>query len=166
MTLSQWFSHKTAAFYTEQCTSPSLFHNLEVSSLTRLAQGGLASFLLRPGNEARAKGGSNRSLKNYGLISDAIFKNWRMCTNYLATKQLLSSLNYKICVHEDRESLWHPLLIQCLKRAWSRILQSILHTSTEEAYEDRLAALCMIDGELQLKHALPCTCLLKKVTQM
>ena len=28
MTLSRWFSHKTAAFYAEQCTSPSLFHNL------------------------------------------------------------------------------------------------------------------------------------------
>ena len=24
-TLSQWFSHKTVAFYTEQCTSPLLF---------------------------------------------------------------------------------------------------------------------------------------------
>jgi len=25
MTLSQWFSHKTAAFYTEQCTSHRFF---------------------------------------------------------------------------------------------------------------------------------------------
>jgi len=30
LTLSQWFLHKTAAFYTEQCTSPSLLHNFEV----------------------------------------------------------------------------------------------------------------------------------------
>jgi len=27
------------------------------------------------------------------------------------------------------------------KRAWSKILQPILHTSAEEAYEDRYAAL-------------------------
>jgi len=31
MTLSQWFSHKTAAFYSKQCTSPSLFYNFDVS---------------------------------------------------------------------------------------------------------------------------------------
>ena len=30
LTLSQWFSHKTAAFYTEQCTSPLLLRNFEV----------------------------------------------------------------------------------------------------------------------------------------
>ena len=33
VTLSQWFSHKTAAFYTEQCISPSLF--LQLLSLMR-----------------------------------------------------------------------------------------------------------------------------------
>ena len=48
--LSQRFLHKTAAFYTEQCTSPSLFHNFEVS-----------------------QGGSNQSLKSYGFICKAIF---------------------------------------------------------------------------------------------
>ena len=31
MTFSPWFSHKTAAFYTERYTSPSLFHIFEVS---------------------------------------------------------------------------------------------------------------------------------------
>ena len=31
VTLSGWYLHKTAAFYTEQCTSPLLFHNFEVS---------------------------------------------------------------------------------------------------------------------------------------
>ena len=51
VTLSQWFIHKTAAFYAEQCTSPSLFHNFEVS-----------------------QGSLNRSLNNYGFISDAILK--------------------------------------------------------------------------------------------
>jgi len=25
--LSQWFTHKTAAYYSEQCTVPLLFHN-------------------------------------------------------------------------------------------------------------------------------------------
>jgi len=29
--LSWWFMHETAAFYTEQCITPSLFHNFEVS---------------------------------------------------------------------------------------------------------------------------------------
>jgi len=67
MTLSQWFSHKTIAFYTEQCTSPLLFHNFEVS-----------------------RGGSNRSLKNYGFISYAILKKLAcMHANHLAMKQLL-----------------------------------------------------------------------------
>ena len=31
MTLSRWFSHKTAVVYAEQCTNPSLFLNCEVS---------------------------------------------------------------------------------------------------------------------------------------
>ena len=44
------FSHKTAAFYTDQCTSPSLFHKFEVS-----------------------QGTSNLSLKNYDFICDPIF---------------------------------------------------------------------------------------------
>ena len=33
--LSRWFTHETAAFSTEQCTTPSLFHNSEVSQGTR-----------------------------------------------------------------------------------------------------------------------------------
>jgi len=28
---SQWFTHETAAFCTEQCTTPLLLHNIEVS---------------------------------------------------------------------------------------------------------------------------------------
>jgi len=50
VTLSQWFSHKTASIYIEQCTSLSLFHNFEVSGDSL-----------------------NWTLKNYGFISDAIF---------------------------------------------------------------------------------------------
>jgi len=42
--LSRWFTHETAAFYTEQCTTPSLFHNFEVS-----------------------QGARSHSLKNYGF---------------------------------------------------------------------------------------------------
>jgi len=42
--LSRWFTHETAAFYTEQCTIPSLFHNFEVS-----------------------QGARSHSLKNYGF---------------------------------------------------------------------------------------------------
>ena len=30
LNLSRWFLHETAAFYTEQCTSPSLFRNFQV----------------------------------------------------------------------------------------------------------------------------------------
>jgi len=51
-----------------------------------------------------------------------------MPTNRLLTKQLLFKI-VELYVHEDRESLWHLLLTQCLKRAWSMILQPILHTS-------------------------------------
>jgi len=29
--LSRWFTHETEAFFTEQCTTPSLFHNFVVS---------------------------------------------------------------------------------------------------------------------------------------
>jgi len=58
------FMHKTAAFYTKQCTSPLLFQNIEAS-----------------------RGGSNRSLENYGFISNANFnKPVCMHTNHLATK--------------------------------------------------------------------------------
>ena len=42
--LSRWFTHETAAFSTEQCTTPSLFHNFEVS-----------------------QGARSHSLKHYGL---------------------------------------------------------------------------------------------------
>ena len=62
VTLSRWFWHKTAAFFTEQCTSPSIFYRFEVS-----------------------RGGSNRSLKNF--LCDTIFSS-HVCmrTNHLAMK--------------------------------------------------------------------------------
>ena len=66
-------------------TSPSLSHNSEVSW-----------------------GSLNRSLKNYGFITDAIFKNWCMCTSHLATKQLLFKiveLEIQLCAWRQGESL-------------------------------------------------------------
>jgi len=48
LTLSRWFSHKTAAFSTEQCTSPSLFSRFKVPQ------------------------GSSHSLKNYDFLCNAI----------------------------------------------------------------------------------------------
>jgi len=54
-----------------------------------------------------------------------------MRKNHLAMKQLF----FKIAVHEDRESLWHPLLTQCLNRA------NTAYISEELAYEDRLPPL-------------------------
>ena len=65
VTLSRCFLHKTAALTTEQCTSPSLFFSrFEVSW-----------------------GSSNRSLKNYDFLCDAIFSSCvRMRTNHLAMK--------------------------------------------------------------------------------
>ena len=33
------------------------------------------------------------------------------------------------CVHEGRESLWHPLLTQCLKRGWSCVLNCLMLSS-------------------------------------
>ena len=77
MTLSRWFSHKTAAFFTEQCTSPSLLSRFEVT-----------------------RGDSNHSLKNYGFLYDAIFSSCvRMRTNHLATKcnYYTRLLNLKYC---------------------------------------------------------------------
>jgi len=57
----------------------------------------------------------------------------RMCTNHLATKQLLFKIAdiriTVVCVKIDLQQL----LTQCLKRAWSMILQPILQKSTEEA---------------------------------
>jgi len=62
VTLSRWFLHKTA-FFTEQCTSPSLFSRFEVT-----------------------QGNSNRSLK-YGFLYGAIFSSRvRIRKNHLATK--------------------------------------------------------------------------------
>ena len=72
------FHTKTAAFSTEQCTSPSLFSRFEVS-----------------------RGGSNCSLKNYSFFATPFFSSRvRMRTNHLATKcnYYARSLNIAPCV--------------------------------------------------------------------
>ena len=70
VTLSQWFLHKTEAFFTEQCINSSLFSRFEVT-----------------------RGDSNCSLKNYGFLYDAIFSSCvRMRTNRLATKWCWSGI--------------------------------------------------------------------------
>ena len=116
VTLSRWFSHKTAAFFTEQCTSPSLFSRFEVT-----------------------RGDSNRPLKNYGFLCDAIFSSRvRMRTNHLATK-----CNYYVdCWIRNtvgvrgafEESLWF-FSQYCIGSLWEETCCSV------------------IDGKLQLKHA-------------
>ena len=88
MTLSRWFWHKTAAFFTEQCTSPSPFSMFEVTQ-----------------NDL------NCSLKNYGFLCDTIFSSRvRMRTNHLATKCNYNArlLNIEILL----------VCRECLKKAW------------------------------------------------
>ena len=85
--LSWWFFHRAAAFYTEQCTSSSLFRNFDDSW-----------------------GSLNHSPENYGFISNAIFKNCMHAHRLLSNENDYYSrlLNWKYgCVHEERESLWH-----------------------------------------------------------
>jgi len=93
---------QTAAFYTEQCTSPSLFHNLEVS-----------------------QGSVNQSLKNYGFTSDTIFKILVcMHTKQLAMKQLLfkiAELEIWLCARRQRESCIH-----CWLSVWTEPGQRLL----------------------------------------
>ena len=95
---------------------------------------------------------SSSKLKNHGFISNTFSKLVRMRTNHLVTKQLLFKIAEKYgCVHEDRESLWHPLLTQCLNRAWSIILQPILHTSLRKPIWGQTCC-SVIDGKFQCKH--------------
>ena len=114
--------HKTAAFYTEQCTSPSLFHNFQVS-----------------------QGSSNQSLKNYGFISNTIFKNCRHMHKSLSNKAIIIQ---DCWITKNQWCAWRhgKTGINCWLCVWRApaqlmFLQPILHTSTEEAYEDGLAAL-------------------------
>ena len=112
-----WFSHKTPAVFTKQCTTPSLSSMFEVT-----------------------RGDTNRSLKNYGfhyvasIMTPFFSSHVRMCTNHLAMKYnyYTKLLNEKLSWCAGSVSR-EPGLVM--------ILQPILHISTEEACEDRLAAL-------------------------
>ena len=134
VTLSQWFLHKPAAYHTEQCTSPSLFHYFEVT-----------------------RGGSKWSLKSYGFISDAIFKNCMHAHKSLSNETIIIQdrwiRNMVACMKTGRESLWHPLLNLCLKRACM-----VNDSSANTAYiywGSRCGQTCcfVVDGKFQLKHA-------------
>ena len=72
--LSRWFTHKTA-FYTEQCTTPSLFHNFEVS-----------------------QGAHSHSLKNYDFQLGTPFFLYYTCAfkDHLATIRNCYSRNSKL----------------------------------------------------------------------
>ena len=96
---------------------------------------------------------SNQSLKNYTASFVTPFSSLvGMHTNHLAMKRnyyskLMNLKLWLVCMETGR-----VFVIDCrLGVAWSVILQPILHTSTEEAYEDRLVALWYIDGKLQIQ---------------
>jgi len=88
MTLSQSFSHKTVAFYTEQCTSPSLFHNFVLS-----------------------RGSLNYSLNNYGFIFDTIFFTGRHAHKSLGSEMYLllkiAELEIQLCAWRQGEPVIH-----------------------------------------------------------
>ena len=82
--LSQWFLHKKAAFSTEQYTSLSLFSRFEVS-----------------------RGDLNHSLKNYGLLCDAIFLHMYTCPQITYTTLPYISL---ICRVELCTELFYAII--------------------------------------------------------
>ena len=83
--------------------------------------------------------------RTLALLAMPFSKLDEMHTNHLVVKQLsfmIVELEIWLCASTQGDlEFWHPFLTQYFKRAWSKILQSILHTSAEEAYEDRHAAL-------------------------
>ena len=117
-----WFSHKLAEFYTEQCTNLSLFHTFEAS-----------------------QGCSNWSLKNYGFISNANFKNCTHVHKSLSSKTIIIQdcwiRNTVVCIKTGRF-----FGIHCWLSVWREPGQWFHPTSTQEAYEDKLAAL---GGQMQ-----------------
>ena len=128
---------KTAAFYTEQCTSPSLSHNFKVS-----------------------RDHSNWSLKNYCFICDAIFFT---CTHaHIApsnkTKSLLKIADLEIwlvCMETTgRAGFADPHWLSAWTDTWvSNSSTNAAYIYTEEACGDKTCCCSVIDGKLQLKHA-------------
>ena len=69
VTLSRWFSHKTASLYTDKCTTATLFHNIEVS-----------------------QGTSVWSLKNCMASFEMPFSSFvHICTNHLAKNNVITA---------------------------------------------------------------------------
>ena len=122
-------SYKTAVFYIEQCTSPWLFHNFEVS------------------HDHKAVGtGHQTTMASFAMPFSSLV---HMRTNHLAAKcnyypRLLNYIYKYGCVHEDRESL-------------SSIVDSVLtQPNTAYIYWGSLwQQICcsVMDGNFLLKHA-------------
>ena len=72
-----------------------------------------------------SRGSSNRSMKNYGFISDAIFKNCMHAHKSLSNETIISQIRNTVVCMKSLRHLW--LMTQGLKRAWAMILQPILH---------------------------------------
>ena len=131
VTLSQWFSHKTAAFYTKQCTIPSLFHNFEVPQSGRTCQW--------------------RTMASFAMPLSSLV---RMRTNHLAMKQFLFrivELDIRLCAWRQGESL--------VSIVDSVFEESLVHDSSSNTVYIYWGILwgqtcwSVIDGDLQLKHA-------------
>jgi len=130
VTLSRWFSHKTAAFLTEQCTSPSLFSRFEVTLED-----------------------SNRSLKNYAFLYDAIFLHVYACAQITYQRNVIITQDCWIRNTVGELGVFEETLRffsqYCIGSLWGETCCSI------------------IDGKLQFKRAstlkkwvssLPCFC--------
>jgi len=63
--------------------------------------------------------------RTMALLAMPFSKIVHMHANHLATKPFLFKLEIRLCAWRREES-WHPLLTQCLKRAWSTIFQPML----------------------------------------
>ena len=87
--------------------------------------------------------------RTMALLAMPFSKIVHMHANHLATKPFLFKLEIRLCAWRREES-WHPLLTQCLKRAWSMI-----SANTAYIYQGSLwgqTCCSVIDGKLQLKH--------------
>ena len=111
-----WLFHD--GYYTEQCTSSMLFHNLKSHKAVQTGHWTTMASSATPFSK---------------LVC--------MHTNHLATKQLLfkiAELEIQLCAWRQGNSL---ASIVDLEFEQSLVNDSSANTSTEEAYEDRLAAL-------------------------
>ena len=131
-THSRWFSCQTAAFYTEQCTSPSPFHNFKVTWKA-----------------------SNWSLKNYMASFVMPFSSLvHMQTNHLATKQLL--LLFKIDELKNTVVYMETgrvFVIHCWLGVWTELSQWFFREYCYWGSQWGQTCWTVIVSKLQLKHA-------------